>query len=106
MSLANAVQGATHTPQEITWLDTEGQAVDLTGATMTGRIVPPRGGGPARDVAGALDVVDAEGGVFRWTYDAADVETAGTYQVQFAATYGDATKDVTLAEVWVVKPAY
>ena len=35
MALSNAVQGATHTAQQITWADADGDPLNLTGATVT-----------------------------------------------------------------------
>jgi hypothetical protein len=104
MALANAVQGATHTPQRITWSDTDGDPVNLTGAVLSGRIRAINGGGVV-DIAGELDIVSALDGVFDWTYGAADVAEAGEYIVQFTATFGDMTKDRTLKEAWTVVAA-
>jgi hypothetical protein len=38
MALSNAVEGATHTAQQITWVDGDGDPLNLTGATITARI--------------------------------------------------------------------
>lgn len=105
MALASAVQGARHTAQRITWTDAEGDAQDLTGATLTGRRVRiPTG--EAAAITGTLVVVaPATAGVFDWAYSAADVAAAGAYRVQFVATYGDGLNDKTLVEKWVVEPA-
>ena len=35
MALSNAVQGARHTVQRITWQDADGDPLNLTGATLT-----------------------------------------------------------------------
>ena len=103
MALSNAVQGATHTAQQITWADADGDPLNLTGATVTARLLD-LATGQARAVTGALEVVDAEAGLFSWTYGAADVATAGAYHVQFVATFG-AANDKTLAELWEVEAA-
>lgn len=103
MALADAVQGATHTPQRITWLDTDDTPLNLTGATITGKIQDS--GGTTRAITGTLSVVTAASGIFSWTYSTADVATAGRYQVQFIATYGDATVEKTLADAWNVHAA-
>lgn len=104
MALSNAVQGATKFPQLITWTDTEGEPVDLSEATITGRIwsavVAPR------NIEGPLQL-DGDGseGQFTWTYHANDVAIAGTFRVQFTATYAGNLKARTLQEKWEVKPA-
>lgn len=104
MGLANAVQGARHTPQRITWTDTDGDAVDLTGATITGRIRDVNTGTTV-DVDGDLNVVTAAAGIFDWTYGAVDVAAAGDYNVQFTATFTGAEKDRTLHHAWTVVAA-
>lgn len=104
MGLANAIQDARHTPQRITWTDTDGDPVDLTGATLTGRIRNVNTGETA-DIDGDLDVVTAASGIFDWTYGADDVAEAGDYLVQFSATFADTTKDKTLHETWTVVAA-
>jgi len=102
MALSSAVQGATHTAQRITWKDGEGDLQDLTGATITAT-KRDRRTSAATAVTGAMAVVaPATGGIFTWTYSAADVLTAGDFYVQFIATYGDTTKDKTIIEPWTV----
>lgn len=99
MALAAAVQNARHTAQQITWSDDQGNAVDLTGATLTGYI---KQGGVVRAIDGALALVTAASGVFSWTYGTNDVATDGDAEVQFVATYGGGTKDKTLISPWRV----
>jgi hypothetical protein len=103
MALSNAVQGATHTAQQITWVDGDGDPLNLTGATITARI-KDLDTGEARAATGTLSVLDAEAGLFSWVYSTADVATAGAYHVQFVATFG-AANDKTLAELWEVEAA-
>jgi hypothetical protein len=103
MALSNAVQGATHTVQRITWADGDGDPLNLTGATITARLLD-LATGQARAATGTLEVLDAEAGLFSWAYGVADVATAGAFNVQFVATFG-ATNDKTLAELWQVEPA-
>jgi len=90
------VQGATHTALQITFLDEDGTAYDLTGATMSARI-KNRGTGVAAAATGTFALVTASSGIFSYRPSAADVLTDGTYQIQFIATYGDSTKDKTFA---------
>jgi hypothetical protein len=103
MALADAVQGARHIAQQITWQDSAGDAIDLTDATITGKIRD--GTKTVRDIDGSLDITDATSGVFTWTYGADDVGTAGGHEVQFIATYTDTTKDKTFITSWLVREA-
>lgn len=84
--LAAAIQGALRPVQQVTWLDGEGVALDLTDATITG-IIRNRASGATRAIAGDLDITQATDGIFTWTYDAADVADAGQFDVQFTATW-------------------
>ena len=107
MALSNAVAGARHTSQRITWTDGDGDPLNLIGATLTGRI-KSQDGGAAAAITGTLTIVDGEAGIFDWAYGATDVATAGAYHVQFVATYGAApntTTDKTIIESWVVEEA-
>ena len=103
MPLADAVAGAIRPAQSITWVRTDGLPEDLTGATLTGVLLPlPYG--PVRAIAGTLTVTDANDGVFSWTYHAADV-VAGSYLVQFTATFGTGlTPARTFDTSWIVHP--
>lgn len=84
--LAAAIQGALRPTQQITWLDGEGLAVNLTDATISG-VIRNRASGAARLVAGDLDITQATHGIFTWTYDEADVADAGQFDVQFTAAW-------------------
>ena len=103
MPLSNAVQGARHTAQRIVWADGDDDPLNLTGATITARLLD-LATGQARAATGTLEVLDAEAGLFSWVYGVEDVATAGAFNVQFVATFG-ATNDKTLAELWEVGPA-
>jgi hypothetical protein len=56
MALSNAVEGATHTAQQITWVDGDGDPLNLTGATITARI-KDLDTGTARAATGTMEVV-------------------------------------------------
>lgn len=88
MALADAIQGAKRPSQEITWTDQDGNALDLTGATITARI---NRGGTVTASDGTFTVVTAASGIFRWDYSTADVATAGAFEVQFTAAFGSGT---------------
>lgn len=97
--LANAVQGAVGTYQHINWTKS-GLPVDLTGATLTGFIRPRFDA--ARDITGTLVIDDdPTTGGFLWMYSGSDVEHAGTFQVQFVATY-DGHIEITKMSEWTV----
>ena len=102
MALQNALQGATHTGQLITWSRSDGTAQDLTGATLTGTITNVVSGVTV-SIAGTLTIVTAASGIFSWTYAAADVTTAGQYRVQFTATYSG-SPDLTFLADWLILP--
>lgn len=104
MALSSAVQNARHTAQRVTWQDTDGDPLNLTGATLSGRRLDLETG-QAVALDGALTLVEPEAGTFDWRYGAGDVAAAGAYQVQFVATFGDGLTDRTLAELWIVEPA-
>ncbi len=104
MALAKAVKGARHSGQRITWLRDDNTPVDLTGATLAGRI-KPKPTGSARNVDGTLSVVDPTTGIFQWAYGALDVGTAGTFEVQFSATFADTFKDISYSGQFIVKDA-
>ena len=57
MSLSNAVQGARHTAQQINWADGDGDPLNLTGATVTGRLLD-LATGTARAITGTTLLVD------------------------------------------------
>lgn len=103
MALADAVQGARYIAQQITWTDEDGTAVDLTGATLTGRKRHTRTGETAA-LDGTLTLVNAEAGVFSWAYGETDVAEAGRFSVQFIATFGTLAEK-TVAARWVVHEA-
>jgi hypothetical protein len=102
MALAAAVAGATRPAQLITWERTGGGVESLTDATLTGKL-RDRSTGTSRAIAGALVVTDGAGGVFRWDYAAADVVSAGTFDVQFTAAYATGqTPARTFTTQWTV----
>lgn len=103
--LAAAIQGALRPVQQIVWLDGEGVALNLTGATITG-VIRNRTNNSARAIAGTLAVVDATAGTFSWTYGAGDVVSAGAFDVQFTAAFESApTPARTFVATWVVEEA-
>jgi hypothetical protein len=104
MALAEAVQGARYVAQQITWSDSDGNAVDLIGATLTGYI-SDRNGASIRAIDGTLAIVTAASGIFTWAYGVVDVGTVGVFQVQFIATYGSGLKDKTILANWRVNEA-
>jgi hypothetical protein len=105
MALAAAVAGATRPSQIITWTRADGNAETLTAATLTGKI-RDRATGTTRAIAGTLTVVDGAAGSFRWDYVAADVVSAGTFDVQFVAAFASGqTPAKTFVAQWTVGEA-
>lgn len=93
MALPSRPAGSIRTPIEITWTD-----LDLTGATITGILLPI--GGTARAIAGSIILIDSS--TFQWEPDAADV-VGGVYWVQFTASFATGrTPEKTTIEHWTV----
>ena len=103
MALSDAVEGASYIAQQITWTDEDGTVVDLTGATITGKLKNLETGA-VTSIDGTLALVTAASGIFSWAYGAADVGTVGQFQAQFIATYGGLSEK-TLVEPWRVHDA-
>jgi len=105
MALGDAIAGAVHTPQTITWKNSDGGAWSLSGGTLSGKIIGVASSSASRSIVGTLTfVTDGTDGVFRWTYNVDDV-VAGSYYVQFKCTYADTTYDLTAKMRFKVLPA-
>lgn len=104
-SLESQVAGATRPSQLITWLDSEGTPLDLTGATITGCLQDIYTG-TSRAITGYLIVTNPMAGQFRWDYGADDVQSEGSYLAQFTATYPlGPTVARSRAANWTVEPS-
>lgn len=100
--LAPAIQNATRPSQIITWTRGDNSPENLTNAVITGKIYDANTN-ISRAVTGDLSITTAASGVFTWAYSAADVLTAGAFEVQFTATFSLApTVAKTLSERWHV----
>ena len=100
--LSEAIAGATRPGQVVTWLRGDGTPENLTGATLSGKT--RNEAGVTRVIVGTLAVTDGAAGKFTWTYGAGDVVAAGTFSVQFTATFADApTIAKTKIGEWVVE---
>jgi hypothetical protein len=105
MALADAIQGAKRPSPQITWIDNDNVAFDLTGATITARIKNLTTG-VVVESDGEFTVESATAGVFRWDYSTADVSEAGIFEVQFTATFGQPpTPAKTLKTYWYIHEA-
>lgn len=102
-ALPDAVAGSKLTPLSLTWQDEDGTVKDLSGATITARIKAVATG-VASAATGTFAVTSSTGGVFTWSFSAADVQTAGNYTVQFKATVGG-LYDLSYEHDWTVKTA-
>ena len=104
MALAPAVQHARKRIQTITWKDDDGNAIDLTGSTITGIL---ERGGVQTAITGTFALVTATSGIFSWTYSSADVAQAGTFFVQFRAKYAsDKLSEISYRTQFRVLPAF
>lgn len=106
MALAPAIQGARKRGQTITWSNDDGQAEDLTGLTLSGRIKKTDGVATIRAIDGTLTVTDGPAGEFTWAYGSTDVSEADTFEVQFVAVDGSELKLKTFAAEWTVHPGF
>lgn len=103
--LAVAVQDSTGASQEIVWRQADGVTPqDISDATLTGTIQPEGSPQDIRNISdSALVVADGPNGLFTWTYGGEDVETPGTYLVQFKADTGDPVL-YSFVSYWIVEP--
>ena len=69
--------------------DANGNAINLTGASVRFHMRSVGGGNPVVDAAAT--VVTAASGIVRYNWVAADTDTVGTYQAEFEVTYADAS---------------
>lgn len=92
--LDDAVKGGLRPSMVIVWernditLAGTYEAEDLTGATLTGWL-RNRATEVKTPITGTLSVVDGPNGTFLWTFSEADVSVAGTFDVEFQATYAE-----------------
>lgn len=100
--LPPTVKGSRKRALVITWQDTDGVAVDLTGATITGDLQNMTAGTAATAITGTFALVTAASGILSWARSAADVATLGAYKVQLKATYADTLYEKTLVAYWEV----
>jgi hypothetical protein len=75
----------------VTWIDDSNTALNLTTATLSVRFSGV-GSSASFTGAGAFNITNAAGGLFTYTFASSDVSVAGTWQLQFIATYSDTTK--------------
>ena len=104
MALSDAVQNARLPVQRITWRRRggSGNPQNLSGTTLSGIIIEPNTE-TIRPITGTLAIVGAgTSGEFDWSYSAADVALAGSFRVQFTATYPDLRRANTFVTVWTV----
>ena len=93
--------GETHPVWNVTWTVDGGAALNISGSTITGKL-QPIGGGADVTLGGAFAIVSGPAGTFTYTPVAADLATAGTYQLQFKAVFGDATVEFTDPSVFTI----
>jgi len=101
MALQKAIRGSRFRGQSITWSYEDGTSPDLSSATLTGR-KRNLATNLVTDITGTLEVDEAISHRFSWTYSAADVGVAGTFEIQFSAMYPDTREDKTYIAYWEV----
>ena len=104
MSLPSAIQTSRRPTLRITWMRTNGEFVDLTGANLSG-IIQNKSTLVETAISGVLTVVDATQGAFTWAFGTTDVASSANYYVQFKATYTDSTFELSMPESWEVVSA-
>lgn len=83
MGLPDVAQNSTRTVLTFLWEDAQGEPVDLTDVTITG-CLRSRATGQIRSIDGPIVTSSPPtDGTFTWDLSAADVEEAGTFDVQF-----------------------
>ena len=100
MNIPNAYKDAILPALDLTWRREDGEYVDLTGATLTGRLYN-KGTASAKDITGTLSITKPVQGRFNWNKSAGDVDTAGQYLVQFKATYSSGS-EYSIPDAWEV----
>jgi TRAP-type mannitol/chloroaromatic compound transport system substrate-binding protein len=105
MALQPWPQGSLRPSPIIVWELEGGGVAQLDGATLTGKL-RNRATSATRAIAGTLTVTNGAAGEFRWDLDAADVATAGHFDVQFTASFAaGASPARTFVERWTVVEA-
>lgn len=90
MALSPLYVGETHPTWSLTWLVDGGSALNITGATLTGVLQNVKGGTDVT-LAGTFTITSGSAGTFTYAPVAADLATAGSYQLQIKAVFGDST---------------
>lgn len=67
--------------------DSEGDAIDLTNASVRFHLTEPRGGDTIIDEP--ADIVDATGGLVRYRWHIDDTDDPGRYRAEFVVTYAN-----------------
>jgi uncharacterized protein YfaS (alpha-2-macroglobulin family) len=72
---------------QATLSDSDGNAVDLTGADVQFRLLEPRDG--ATKIDSPATIHDASNGIVRYQWASGDTDEAGRYRAEFEVTYAD-----------------
>jgi hypothetical protein len=90
------VIGQTHPIWQLPWTDTDGAAVDLTGATLTATIKAV-GATTSALMKNTPTVFQPNPGIVRYVVHAAEVAEPGTYDIQFVAICADTTVAISFS---------
>lgn len=82
-------QGDTSPALVATLTDSDGQAVNLTGASVDFHMRPRGSDTPTVESSG--NIIDSSGGKVEYPWSDGDTSNAGVYRGEFEVTYGDNT---------------
>lgn len=105
MTLIKLVYGTNHPTYTITWKDEANAVVDLTGATITGRL-KNEATGDTYTLTGTFALVTASSGIFSYKPSSTDTTrtVSNKYSIQFTATFADSTTEKTFKSTcWIVE---
>lgn len=102
MGLPTVPAGSLRPSLVLTWVDVNGDPVDLTGATITAKIYK-YADETTISSSGTFNVLIPASGIFEWVFDSTDV-VAGGYKVQFTATFSSGLTPLKSdVQEWVVE---
>lgn len=101
MGLPTIPEGSLRPSIVLTWIDTNGNPVDLTGAVITAKIYNYADASTVTS-SGTFNILIPASGIFEWQLHANDA-IMGNYKVQFIATFSSGLSPLkSQLQEWVV----